>query len=301
MLSRLLRFSFVLIAQNLRTRANGVNSSSMELPRTDGMTRRCNWSSVKMVSLHLYVSILLWTESPSNHYTITSIRQSVNSNLKQPGDGKPRVMPVQVLKSFSCHMIKAFEKAIYNFQQEFDQLNPKFTFASVEVSTLGVDFLRSHKCPSQSGVQLAIQLASQRFFGCNPPALETVSMAHFRKGRVEVHHIIGPAVARFLESVKEVEGFPKNVRVAFLDAAKAHAKSLSKVRKGKGFSRHLLALEWMVHEGEEKPKLFEDPVYVRLKPGKVMTSSFTTGWLEGGFFYPVPESILIYFEIRDER
>ena len=195
----------------------------------------------------------------------------------------------------------ALEKAIYQFQQEFDQLDPKFTFASVEVSTLGVDFLRSHKCPSQSGVQLAIQLASQRFFGYNPPALETVSMAHFRKGRVEVHHIIGPAVAHFLEAVKEMEGSPKNVRVAFLDAAKAHAKSLSKVSKGKGFSRHLLALEWMLREGEEKPKLFEDPVYVRLKPGQVMTSSFTTGWLEGGFFYPVPESILVYFEIRDER
>ena len=196
---------------------------------------------------------------------------------------------------------KAIDKAIYRFQQEFDLNNSKFTFASVEVSTLGVDFLRSHKCPSQSGVQLAIQLACQRFFGYNPPALETVSMAHFRKGRVEVHHIIGSALARFLEAIKEVESSPKNLRVAFLDAARAHAKSLSRVSKGKGFSRHLLALEWMLREGEEKPKLFEDPVFVRLKPGKVLTSNFTTGWLEGGFFYPVPESILVYFEIRDER
>ena len=196
---------------------------------------------------------------------------------------------------------EVIEKAFRQFQQEFDQLNSKFTFASGEVPTLGVDVLRSHKCPPQSGIQLAIQLACQRFFGYNPPALETVSMAHFRKGRVEVHHIIGPAVAHFLEAVKDAENSPKNRRVAFLDAAKAHAKSLSRVSKGKGFSRHLLALEWMLREGEEKPKLFEDPVYVRLKPGKVMTSNFTTGWLEGGFFYPVPESILVYFEIRDER
>ena len=196
---------------------------------------------------------------------------------------------------------KAIDEAIYRFQQQFDQLNSKYTFAHVEVSTLGVDFLRSHKCPPQSGVQLVIQLACQRFFGYNPPALETVSMAHFQKGRVEVHHIIGPALARFLEAMKEVGSSPKNLRVAFLDVARAHAKSLSRVSKGKGFSRHLLALEWMLREGEEKPKLFEDPVFVRLKPGKVMTSNFTTGWLEGGFFYPVPESILVYFEIRDER
>ena len=196
---------------------------------------------------------------------------------------------------------QTIDNAIYRYQQEFDQSSSKFTFASIEVSTLGVDFLRSHKCPSQSGVQLAIQLACQHFFGYNPSALETVSMAHFQKGRVEVHHIIVPALARFLAAIKEADRSPKNLRVAFLDAARAHAKSLSRVSKGKGFSRHLLALEWMLREDEEKPKLFEDPVYVRLKPGRVMTSNFTTGWLEGGFVYPVPESILVYFEIRDER
>ena len=196
---------------------------------------------------------------------------------------------------------KAVDEAIDRFKHEITHRISKFTFASLDVSSLGVDVLRSLKCPSQSGVQLAIQLACRRFFGYNPPAVETVSMAHFRKGRVEVHHIISPATTRFLEAVNEAAAFPKNLQRLFLDAVKAHAKSLSRVSKGKGFSRHLLALEWMLREGEEKPGLFEDPVYVRMKPGKVLTSNFTTGWLEGGFAYPVPESILVYFEIRDER
>ena len=206
-----------------------------------------------------------------------------------------------VVEELPLSQNKTIDNAICRFQQEFDQLSSKLTFASVELSTLGVDFLRSHKCPSQSGVQLAIQLACQHFFGYNPSALETVSMAHFQKGRVEVHHIIVPALARFLAVIKQADSTAKTLRVAFLDAARAHAKSLSRVSKGKGLSRHLLALEWMLREDEEKPKLFEDPVYVRLKPGRVMTSNFTTGWLEGGFVYPVPESILVYFEIRDER
>jgi hypothetical protein len=94
---------------------------------------------------------------------------------------------------------------------------------------------------------------------------------------------------------------PNEVRKRFFDAAKAHTKSLTKAGKGRAFGRHMLAMEWMLREGETTPDLFLDPSYAKLRPGKVMTSNFTSGWLEGGFAYPVPESILVYFEFRDER
>ena len=67
-------------------------------------------------------------------------------------------------------------------------------------------------------------------------------------------------------------------------------------------------MEWMLAElrkaGDgmiEEPELFQDEVYKRLKPGRIMTSSFSTGWEEGGFVYPVPGGVLIYFEPLDEE
>lgn len=69
----------------------------------------------------------------------------------------------------------------------------------------------------------------------------------------------------------------------------------------------MLAMEWMLDdvrkeliEYPQDAMLFEDEVYKRMKPGRIMTSCATTGWLEGGFVYPVPEGVFVYFEIQDE-
>ena len=196
---------------------------------------------------------------------------------------------------------EAIDDYALRLSQRFQTVTLRYSFANVEIPNFGNDFFSRQKCPVQSGIQLAIQLASRRFFGYSPPALETVSMAPFRKGRVEVHHIIQPPVAKFLEAATEPDIPSSRLRTMAFEAAKGHAKSLSRASKGHGFSRHMLALEWMIREGESTPKLFESPVYARMKPGKVLTSAFKTGWLEGGFVYPVPGSILVYFEIKDRR
>lgn len=128
-------------------------------------------------------------------------------------------------------------------------------------------------------------------------------MATFRKGRVEVHHVLNEAMMKFIDAASD-EGSTvsrETVRARAYDAAKAHARSLRHTSKGHGFGRHLLAMEWMVNEGETMPDLFRDPAYLRLKAARVVTSTFQTGWVEGGFVYPVPDSILVYFEIKDQR
>lgn len=51
----------------------------------------------------------------------------------------------------------------------------------------------------------------------------------------------------------------------------------------------------------EEPELFADEVYKRMKPGRIMTSCFNTGWQEGGFVYLVRGGVLTYFEIRNEE
>ena len=195
----------------------------------------------------------------------------------------------------------AMDDYVIRFSQRFESATLQYSFANVEIGRFGIEFFSGIKCPVQSGIQLAIQLASRRFFGYSPPALETVSMATFRKGRVEVHHIIQPRVAEFLIAATEPKIPKAKLRTMAFEAAKAHAKSLSRASKGHGFSRHMLAMEWMIREGESTPKLFKSSVYARMKPAKLITSAFKTGWVEGGFVYPLPGSILVYFEIKAQR
>ena len=255
--------------------SNGISASLMEHSALDG---------ISVEPLHEYINRAIHTYDPQ-----------VPAGVETENFFLDHVEHLPLLTN------NAIEEELQRFRKGFKATTTKFTFASLEIFSLGADMLRSHKCPIQSGIQLAIQLACRRFFGYNPPALETVSMAHFRKGRVEVHHIISATVARFLSSATDSTVPPDKLRERFFDATKAHAKSLSRAGKGRTFSRHMLAMEWMVREGETTPDLFVDSSYAKMRPGKVLTSNFTTGWLEGGFAYPVPESILVYFEIKDER
>ncbi|KAL9035003.1 MAG: hypothetical protein Q9180_005093, partial [Flavoplaca navasiana] len=170
---------------------------------------------------------------------------------------------------------------------------------------------RKAKCPPQSKVQIAINLCLHHFFNSKIPARKTVSLAHFRQGRVEVHHIIQPAVAQLLSDAVGCErtnfSSPPTLCASFDGAAEAHAKLLTRSRAGKRFSRHLRVMEWMLDDMRKElikdPRyamLLEDEVYQRMKSGRIMTSCATTGWLEGGFVYPVPEGVFVYFEIQDE-
>ena len=179
-----------------------------------------------------------------------------------------------------------------------------YSFASLSVPNIGQDFFRAHKLPIQSGIQLILQLAARAFFSKITPAIETVSMAHFRKGRVEVNYAIQPAVATFLAVVNSTDittATISNLRSLFHAAAKAHATSLVRANRGRGFNRHMLALEWVLREGEVAPTLFHDSVYARMKSVKMVTSSFETGWLEGGFVYPVKGGVIVYFEVHKDR
>lgn len=214
-------------------------------------------------------------------------------------------LPAVNLRCLPLSSNAAIEDYIPQLRQSFQVSTRPFSFAHLSMSDFGNDFFLAQKCPVQSGIQLAIQLAARKFFKYNPPALETVSMAHFLKGRVEVNHIIQGPMADFLATAAQTDlNTPYNrteLRTLAYKAARSHATSLGRTSKGRGFSRHLLAMEWMLHEEEMMPELFSNPVYQRMKPGKVLTSAFRTGWVEGGFVYPVPESVLVYFEVLNER
>lgn len=77
----------------------------------------------------------------------------------------------------------AIDDYVLRFSQRFQTDNLQYSFANVEIANFGDDFFSRHKCPVQSGTQLAIQLASRRFFGYSPSALETV---------------VGPIIAQYL-------------------------------------------------------------------------------------------------------
>lgn len=242
------------------------------------------------------VSASLCEHSLLDGITIGPLHEYINRSIHEsyPSRTTEKTLEIEHLPLFSNGTI---DNHILELRQNFKPTTSKYSFSHLKLSSLNSSFLQKHKVPVQSGLQLAIQLAYRRFFGYSPPALETISLAHFKEGRVEVNHILQPEVLQFLDAWET--GPTNSLRSLFYEAAKSHAKSLTRASNGHGFGRYLLAMEWMLDENEPTPALFSDPVYTRLKPRKALTSCFATGWEEGGFVYPFPESILVYFEFDD--
>ena len=275
--------------------ANGVSASLIEHSQLDGI-------AVEPLHAALNTAILAHISLPTPSMPPTSVL-----NLEK----LPITIPVSI------------QTQITKIERSLSASMSSYTFSSLSTTALSSTFFRTHRCPPQSGLQLAIQLSLRRFFGTTLPAQETVSLAHFRQGRVEVHHVINAAVARFLEAAIDTFAHSpiqsswdngsiasstsavsiQDLKQLFYTAATAHTKSLSRCSQGQGFSRHLTALEWAFEDLRAKDPLFQEPelfrneVYKRLKPGKIMVSGFTTGWEEGGVVYPVPGGVLIYFEM----
>ena len=250
----------------------------------------CEYSAINdfsIVPLHQHINRAIFEYDP---------QPPAANNIKDSGS----IWSIEELPLSTKETVK---REIVNSHRVFKAATSKHNFAFLDEPSLGSDFLGFHKCPVQSAVQLAVQLACRRFYGYSPPAMETVSMAHFRRGCIEINQIIQPAVAAFLTRANDAATAtsPQDLRPLFYDAARAHAKSLSRASKGRGFNRHLLALEWMLREGEGVPTLFRDPAYAKMKPGKVMTSNADDEGLEGGIAYPIPESIFVCFDVKGRR
>ncbi|CAD6442880.1 62e7626d-0f35-4e4a-b9b1-5f30bfcc7997 [Sclerotinia trifoliorum] len=249
---------------------NGVSASICEHSVLDGIT---------IEELHEFINEAIISHKPS---------ADTNGKITSQNPDTLEILPLianPILEARTQHIL-----------QNLTRQTSKYKFTHLETQNLHQKFLSEKGLPTQSSIQLAIQLANQRFFNHIPSAMETVSLAQFRHGRVEVHHIITPLMAQFLATNKQILNV--HSRELLYEAAKEHAKSLTRASKGRGFSRHLLALQWMVKEGEETPAFFQDVVYARMKPERAVTSCFNTGWLEGGFVYPFPGSILVYFEVK---
>jgi len=177
-----------------------------------------------------------------------------------------------------------------------------YELAAFDFTTVNESFFRHHKCPPKSGMQMVIQLACRRYFGQNFAAFETISLSHFLKGRVDISHVLWPAVARFCTAaIKFDTSSTTELRALFFEAVKAHAGHLMRATRGQGNDRHLLSLLWSAEEGEELPALFTSPLFeMKSRPQKIMTDCLVTESWECGALLPDPEGLWIHYEPKDD-
>ena len=159
---------------------------------------------------------------------------------------------------------------------------------------------RSIKCPPKSAFQTIVMLASKRHFGTLEPCWESASLSNFHKGRVEISQGLLPPVADFLHSLDNEATSVEDRRKLFQEATKAHASSVTRAMRGRGIDRYLTSLRQVADKSEGPIALFEDPIFARTRPRKLMAHCHETGMLEQAFLLRDPEAIWLHYAVEDD-
>ncbi|KAJ8061328.1 hypothetical protein OCU04_010391 [Sclerotinia nivalis] len=207
---------------------------------------------------------------------------------------------ITVSEPYTFKTTPVIEEHITRIRAQLKKDTSRVEFRAFEIPTLNRELFRLHKCPPNSGFQLAIQLAVRRYFGHNPAAFEPISLNHFHKGRIDVNHIMRPSISNFCAAAADTKMPADELRGLFLDAARIHASNVITTSRGHGFDRHLFALEWSIREGETVPALFTDPTYkCKRRPPQIMTNCIVGEALEGGDFFDHPNGVSVTYETKD--
>jgi acyl carrier protein len=228
------------------------------------------------------------------------IQDALESYSKtETADGHPET--TLALEPFSFDLGADLERRIIASQDRLDQRTALNEFTAFEVSSVGSNFFRRHKIPPTAGVQVAIQLASRKYFGFNPFAHETVGQAHFKKGRIEVGHTVWAETRRFCEAAMNDMTSKGQLRQLYFNATKVQTNNLMRSTQGHGIDRHLLSLEWSVRDGETMPELFTSKVYTESRPKWFMTDCLESGVLEAHYIPAFQGGLWVHFEVDPEK
>ena len=177
-----------------------------------------------------------------------------------------------------------------------------YTLQNYTFDTYGASYIRGQKLPPKSVFQVIVQLAIRLHFGYNPHTIDVVNQRHFQGGRLDSLNAATTEMVAFCSAAQGLSTGGKEHKKLFLEAVKSHARLVALLTRGKGWSRHLMALKEVLEPGEEAPTLLADPKYLRTKESRLVYTNFLdAGLSEMGNCWADREAIWSCVRVSDER
>jgi hypothetical protein len=193
-------------------------------------------------------------------------------------------------------------KYITTLQTQHRSAHQGYTLANLTHTSYAAKYLRQHKLPPKTVIQLMIQIAVRRLFGYNPlGAVDVISQRPFRGGRTDMIYVMTPPVQKFCAAAKDPSIQATQKKRLLLEAIKSHAKLVTLSTRGRGFRWHIMALREMLEPGEELPIFYSDEIYTRTSERPVCTSFTEFGLPEMGRCQPHKEDVWVGVQVFEKR
>jgi len=200
-----------------------------------------------------------------------------------------------------CTIPPTLSENVVALRAQYQPSHSGYTLANLKHTDYAATYLRQHKLPPKTVIQLVIQVAIRRLFGFSPLGdVDVISLRPFRGGRTDMIYLMTPAVEAFCAAAEDPSVSAGTKRRLFLEAVQSHARLVTLSTRGKGFRWHLMALLEMLRPGEEFPGFYQDEIYKRTTERPVCTSFTEFGLPEMGRCQPRKGDVWVGVQVFDE-
>ncbi|KAL9100613.1 MAG: hypothetical protein Q9163_004029 [Psora crenata] len=191
-------------------------------------------------------------------------------------------------------------REIHRATADFDAVIAKHDLRVQAYQGYGKGLIKKFKCSPDAYVQMIIQLAYHKMYGCNRPTYESAATRRFQQGRTETCRSVSSESVAFCDAMADPEIPPEECVKRFRAACDAHVRYISDASDGKGVDRHLFGLKKCLKEGEELPEIFKDRAYGYSGTWYLSTSQLSSEYFNGyGWSQVVDEGWGIAYMINE--
>ena len=211
--------------------------------------------------------------------------------------------PPEVAKwTISKKILNAIEKAVVDFESRARDFFP----SPRRFKSYGKDWIKSHRFPPDSYVQMAMQLAYYKCYKTHCPTYESAHTRYFFHGRTETIRTCTAESIAFVETMSDSNASAVLKKEKFQEAIDKHMEIGMAALNGDGIDRHLLGMQIVsVLSGSDKmPELYTDKCYSKSGGGGnfTLSTSNVSGyrWLWGGFAPMIKTGLGVCYDVESD-
>uniref|UniRef100_A0A158R4A2 Choline O-acetyltransferase n=1 Tax=Syphacia muris TaxID=451379 RepID=A0A158R4A2_9BILA len=213
---------------------------------------------------------------------LTYVQRNIGNfiNIKDPSDST-----INRRHQLNWHFANTTTTLLKKQIESFNEITNDIELCVLKFDEFGKELIKSLQLSPDGFIQLAIQLATYKWFGKLVPTYESGSLRLFSGGRVDNIRATTPETSRWVKAMTDDTAQLDLKKQLFYEAAKKQAIITRENVSGNGIDNHLIALFELanlnVKEGKRKclPALFSDPTWNTLMQFPVSTSQATQSTL----------------------
>lgn len=147
-------------------------------------------------------------------------------------------------------------------KQALDSLGNELQLTVFAFAQFGKDFPKSQRLSPDAFIQIGMQLAYYKIYGCSGATYESGSQRKYQYGRTDTIRSASIASHAFVQGMQDSSKMPSEKAMLLKKAILSHKEYTNLVINGDGIDRHLLGLKLSAIElGENVPDIFMDTAY----------------------------------------